>query len=165
MVLPSATSILTSITFPTLIVPRNTRSPGHFLIGLDSPVTELSSNSDCPDATVPSIGGVEPLGTRTISPISKKSAETFCTLEPGFDNWTVVSVVASPFSMSPSMWRKLPSSLFSSDKPTRSASAGFKLDKLVMASPVRLLLYASRYLPGPRVRCVVRYVNHVVAYR
>src|SRR6267378_5091221 len=86
MVFPSATSILTSVTFPTLIVPKNTRSPGFFLIGLDSPVTELSSNSDWPDATVPSIGGVEPVGTRTISPISKKSATTFCTLELGSDD-------------------------------------------------------------------------------
>ena len=110
------------------------------MIGLDSPVTELSSKTEWPEIMVPSIGGVEPVGTRTTSPISKRSTGIFRTLEPGFRLYSSVSASTVPFSMSSLTLRKQVAGLCLSAKPTTSASAGFKLARLVMASPVRLLL-------------------------
>ena len=80
MVSPSSASTLISTIRSLLIVPTNTWFPVVFITSRLSPVSELSSKLVVPEDTiVPSAGGVDPGGTRTMSPTSSKSADIFFT--------------------------------------------------------------------------------------
>lgn len=146
IVAPPIASTLAFTVSPLLTVPKNTLSPGVFLTSLDSPDNELSSKAPSePQTMIASAGGVAPRCIRTTSPISRKLASTFWTLEPGMAETPVES--ESPFSRS-SLW-ELGETVSSKDVVLlrRRASVGRSEASADMASAVRVLLYASRTRP------------------
>ena len=77
MVLSSAALVtVMRKTASALIEPANTGSPGPLVLGMDSPVTGLSSTPDVPSAISPSAGIRLPGRTRTRWPICSAEAST-----------------------------------------------------------------------------------------
>lgn len=149
IVVPPTASTLISTTFDLLIVPTNTWSPFLFFTSFASPVSELSSNNASAFETiVPSQGGLEPFRTRTTSPTSSKSIETFSSFCPGATDRFPLSEPQLPFSTSVS--KSLDSDVRIKEGvpgSSSSASAGLKEPSAVSASAVRALLYVCKYWP------------------
>ena len=83
MVLSSGSRVTRSRSAASALMdPANTGSPGPLTLGIDSPVTGLSSMPDIPSAISPSAGMRSPGRTRTIWPIERLSAGTSRTVSP-----------------------------------------------------------------------------------
>jgi len=147
MFCPPRLETLISTARPWLIVPRKTSSPGLFLIGFDSPVSELSSKKVSPNATTPSAGGDDPLRTRTMSPISRTDASISATFIPAFAKGSPTSGLPFSRSMDDSVVEVFAKAVDIELGATRRALVGRSFPRLETASAVRLLLYASRYRP------------------